>query len=62
MLLDEPIILEIILMILSIVIFVITIMQGEGERGLAMRTKWPEGTSRGDRKIMTEPEIMISTI
>jgi hypothetical protein len=62
MLLDEPIILEIILMILSIVIFVITIKQGEGERGLAMRTKWLEGTSRGDRRIMTGPEIMISII
>jgi hypothetical protein len=62
MLLDEPIILEIILMILSIVIFVVTIMQAEGERGLAMRTKCLEGTSRGDRKIMTGPEIMISII
>jgi len=62
MLLDEPIILEIILMILSIVIFVITIMQGEGERGLAMRTKCLEGTSRGDRKTMTGPEITITTI
>jgi hypothetical protein len=62
MLLDELIILGIIPTIRSIVIFVITTKPGEEERGLAMRTKGLEGTPKGDRRIMTGPEIMISII